>query len=389
MKRRTFASLAAVTVLSGCTTSVGGPDDDAQTGAATTSSDPSALPGLDDDGVADVDAFLDAQQTVVGETSHAFSFTHAAEDGFEDGFETGELRAQYDPGSGRLLVRRWWEYPDGDRSQQTQIYTDGSEAVQRRGASDQNDDARYERLSPSAARARYTDFWETLRSFLRNLTYGSPEPVSADGDDTDNAAHRLPVEGVRDTDDGPLFHAVDGGTLLLSNDGLVVDADLDGLVERREDGRTLDLEFALTAVGDTTVSEPAWFDDVPETTTTPDGGDGTGGDADSTETSATRTTDRTTVDAGPNTVVVGPNGDLVFDPETLRVEPGTTVRWVWASDHHNLEPKEQPPGADWNGHPGISEEGTEHTHTFSVEGTYTYVCEPHVAAGMEAEIVVE
>lgn len=96
------------------------------------------------------------------------------------------------------------------------------------------------------------------------------------------------------------------------------------------------------------------------------------------------------------TVEVGPGGALVFDPgtdEPLTVDPGTTVRFVWDSDTHNIAVEEQPERADWEGTPGgpdeVYDEGYEYTHTFEVPGTYEFYCRPHRSVGMEATIVVE
>lgn len=88
------------------------------------------------------------------------------------------------------------------------------------------------------------------------------------------------------------------------------------------------------------------------------------------------------------TIDVGPDGDLLFEPERVEIEPGTTVRWVWNSDGHNVEPVSVPDDADWNGHPEIGDRGNEYEYTFDVPGTYEYECEPHAVAGMTGTIVV-
>jgi plastocyanin len=82
------------------------------------------------------------------------------------------------------------------------------------------------------------------------------------------------------------------------------------------------------------------------------------------------------------TVVVGPGGQLVYDPGTdapHQVLPGTTVEFVWESDNHNIVVESQPDAAGW--------EGT-YEHTFETLGTYEYYCEPHRSAGMVATIEV-
>ena len=91
-------------------------------------------------------------------------------------------------------------------------------------------------------------------------------------------------------------------------------------------------------------------------------------------------------------VIVGPEGELVFDPETVEVTPGSTVTWVWESDNHNVVPDgELPEGASWEGTGGDSETfdtGYEYSHTFEELGTYDYVCVPHASVGMVGAVEV-
>lgn len=92
-----------------------------------------------------------------------------------------------------------------------------------------------------------------------------------------------------------------------------------------------------------------------------------------------------------HSVSVGAFGNLVFDPESLTISPGTTVTFEWESDNHNVVPESQPSGANWEGEgeQGITfDQGHSYSHTFETEGTYEYVCTPHEAAGMVGEIVV-
>lgn len=88
------------------------------------------------------------------------------------------------------------------------------------------------------------------------------------------------------------------------------------------------------------------------------------------------------------TVAVGPDGDFVFEPADLPVQPGTTVVWEWESDNHNVAPTSIPDGATWEGHPEIAGTGTTYEHTFETEGTFEYLCEPHEAADMVGAIEV-
>ena len=90
-------------------------------------------------------------------------------------------------------------------------------------------------------------------------------------------------------------------------------------------------------------------------------------------------------------VIVGPGGDLTFEPDKLTVTPGTTVKWVWESDGHNVVPESQPEGAGWEGTGSASElfdTGYTYSHTFSTPGEYAYHCSPHKSAGMTGTITV-
>lgn len=95
---------------------------------------------------------------------------------------------------------------------------------------------------------------------------------------------------------------------------------------------------------------------------------------------------------GGEEVVVGPNNELVFDPETVEVTPGTTVLWTWDSDNHNIVVDEQPEDASWEGTEGgpdtTYDTGHEYSYTFETEGTYEYACEPHRQAGMLGTVEV-
>lgn len=88
------------------------------------------------------------------------------------------------------------------------------------------------------------------------------------------------------------------------------------------------------------------------------------------------------------TVTVGPDGAFEFDPETLEVETGATVEFVWDSGGHDLAVIDQPDEGGWDGVADVQGEGYTHTHTFDVEGQYDYVCTPHRGAGMEGTVLV-
>ena len=95
---------------------------------------------------------------------------------------------------------------------------------------------------------------------------------------------------------------------------------------------------------------------------------------------------------GTKTVAVGPGGNYVFTPgteEPLVIAPGTTVKFVWESDNHNVVPESQPEGANWSGHEPIENTGFSFSSTFETLGTYEYFCQPHKALGMVGTIEVK
>lgn len=84
--------------------------------------------------------------------------------------------------------------------------------------------------------------------------------------------------------------------------------------------------------------------------------------------------------------------DFAFEPGTenpLEIPPGTTVTFVWQTDSHNIVVESQPADAGWAGHESIEMAGFETEHTFEVEGTYEFFCQPHQGLGMEGTIVVD
>lgn len=86
-------------------------------------------------------------------------------------------------------------------------------------------------------------------------------------------------------------------------------------------------------------------------------------------------------------VTVGPDGDLSFDPDSLSIDAGDTVEFVWDSDGHDIEVTDAPDDSDWDGVSDLQDEGYTHEHTFEVEGTYEYTCTPH--DGMDGTITVD
>lgn len=98
------------------------------------------------------------------------------------------------------------------------------------------------------------------------------------------------------------------------------------------------------------------------------------------------------------TVVVAPDGEEVFEPDTLEVALGNTVEWLaednghTVSAHPDLEGTSVPEGADPfasypdDDHDDTLEAGETFVHTFEVPGEYDYVCSQH--EGMTGSVTV-
>ena len=138
---------------------------------------------------------------------------------------------------------------------------------------------------------------------------------------------------------------------------------------------------------------------------------GGGGDTNGHETTtsgegtATRATDRATDTesggGGVTEIAAGPNGALVFKPETVNIPLGGTVTWNFKSPGHNVSAKpaasevvELPQGAEpFASYPDgksyqIVPEGESYSHTFETPGKYVYICVPHVSSGMIGTVKV-
>lgn len=122
-------------------------------------------------------------------------------------------------------------------------------------------------------------------------------------------------------------------------------------------------------------------------------------------TTADETTDEgETTAAGGTTVdvAVGPEGQyLRFVPGEVEISVGDTVRWTAESEGHNVSAKpeaatqvELPEGAEpfatYEGNRSflVMQVGDTFEHTFTVPGTYVYVCVPHASEGMVGTVVV-
>lgn len=83
--------------------------------------------------------------------------------------------------------------------------------------------------------------------------------------------------------------------------------------------------------------------------------------------------------------------DYAYEPGTddpARITPGTTVNFVWVTPTHNINVDSKPDASDWEGHMPIEDAGFETSHTFEVEGTYEFHCDPHQSLGMIGSIEV-
>src|SRR5215831_19164721 len=87
-------------------------------------------------------------------------------------------------------------------------------------------------------------------------------------------------------------------------------------------------------------------------------------------------------------VTVGPNGELVFSPSSVTINPGDTVQWTWGSSgHSSTSGIPGAPNGIWNS--GILNQGATFSHTFNSAGTFPYYCIPHGACcGMVGTVIV-
>ena len=74
-------------------------------------------------------------------------------------------------------------------------------------------------------------------------------------------------------------------------------------------------------------------------------------------------------------------GNYYFNPSSLSVTVGDTVRWVWSAGSHTTTSGVIPGGAaTWDA--PITSSNTSYEYPVTVAGTYNYVCTPHAAMGM-------
>jgi plastocyanin len=120
-----------------------------------------------------------------------------------------------------------------------------------------------------------------------------------------------------------------------------------------------------------------------------------------TVTTTVTTSSSTTMGPSLVTVMVGPGGNLVFDPASVTIKVGDTVRWMWATSFHSVvsgvvvSSVNMPDGKfcspnDTNcSQAPLSTAGDVYDHTFTTAGTYPYFCAPHGVLGMTGTVVVQ
>lgn len=82
------------------------------------------------------------------------------------------------------------------------------------------------------------------------------------------------------------------------------------------------------------------------------------------------------------------SGMLAFEPSTLTVKAGDTVKWV----NNKLPPHNivfEGDGAKFSHDQLMFSPGEAYEVTFSDAGTYSYYCAPHRGAGMVGKITVQ
>lgn len=82
----------------------------------------------------------------------------------------------------------------------------------------------------------------------------------------------------------------------------------------------------------------------------------------------------------------GDKGNMVFQPDLVRIAPGDTVTFTSVDKGHNVAaiPAMLPAGAE----PFKSKLSETFTQTFTVPGIYAVRCDPHYGMGMVALVVV-
>src|SRR5262249_13928971 len=95
-------------------------------------------------------------------------------------------------------------------------------------------------------------------------------------------------------------------------------------------------------------------------------------------------------------VMVGPSGELTFQPSVVNINVGDTVRWTFATTGHNVvsgssciaDNRFCSPNDTGCAGTGSSGAGAVYTHTFNTAGNFPYFCSPHCFSGMTGTVIV-
>jgi plastocyanin len=77
-----------------------------------------------------------------------------------------------------------------------------------------------------------------------------------------------------------------------------------------------------------------------------------------------------------------------FEPASVKIKVGQTVRWTWRGGSHNIRSGPDCDQPDDKFGASIRSGGT-FEKKFEVAGSFPYYCEPHCSMGMKGEIIVE
>jgi halocyanin-like protein len=93
-------------------------------------------------------------------------------------------------------------------------------------------------------------------------------------------------------------------------------------------------------------------------------------------------TDTVTIDVGAE----GNGGNFAFSPVAVRIDAGTTVKWVWTGEgsFHNVVAEDGSFQSEQTNNAGF-----EFEQTFEDPGLYRYYCSPHESLGMKGIILAE
>ena len=96
---------------------------------------------------------------------------------------------------------------------------------------------------------------------------------------------------------------------------------------------------------------------------------------------------------GCDAVIGIDDSGLAYDTPNLEVDVGATVCWIWTDESmaHNVAQiaKEGDTTRYMSGvYSGESMTTVDFRHTFDVDQTFNYICEPHATSGMAGQIVV-